>query len=53
MTITWQGHSCFLLEQDGFRVVIDPYTRVPGYPALELEAHDLRSDGPPDPSAAK
>lgn len=39
MTITWRGHSCFLLEEDGFRVVIDPYTRVPGYPALELEAH--------------
>lgn len=39
MTITWRGHSCFLLEQDGFRVVIDPYTRVPGYPALEMEAH--------------
>lgn len=39
MTITWWGHSCFLLEQDGFRVVIDPYTDVPGYPALELEAH--------------
>lgn len=39
MTITWRGHSCFLLEQDGFLVVIDPYTRVSGYPALELEAH--------------
>jgi len=39
MTITWQGHSCFLLEQDGFRVVIDPYTDIPGYPVLELEAH--------------
>lgn len=41
MTITWQGHSCFLLEQDGFRIVTDPYTGVPGYPALELEAHEV------------
>lgn len=41
MTITWQGHSCFLLEQDGFRIVTDPYTGVPGYPPLELEAHEV------------
>lgn len=39
MKITWLGHACFLLEQDGFRVVTDPYTRVPGYPDPRVEAH--------------
>ncbi|WP_369283907.1 MBL fold metallo-hydrolase [Oscillibacter sp. GMB15532] len=41
MTVTWLGHACFLLEQDGYRIVVDPYTGVPGYPALELEAHEV------------
>ncbi len=41
MTVTWLGHACFLLEQDGYRIVVDPYTGVPGYPALELEAHGV------------
>ena len=39
MKITWLGHSCFLLEQDGFRIVTDPYTGVPGYPDPRVEAH--------------
>lgn len=41
MNITWLGHACFLLEQDGYRVVTDPYTRVPGYPPLSVEANAL------------
>lgn len=41
MTVTWLGHACFLLEQDGYRIVVDPYTGVPGYPALDLEAHGV------------
>lgn len=39
MKITWLGHACFLLEQDGYRVVTDPYTGVEGYPPLAVEAH--------------
>ena len=39
MTVTWLGHACFLLEQDGYRIVTDPYTDIPGYPALQVEAH--------------
>lgn len=39
MKITWLGHACFLLEQDGYRIVLDPYTKVPGYPPLAVEAH--------------
>ena len=39
MRITWLGHACFLLEEDGYRIVTDPYTGVEGYPPLEAEAH--------------
>ena len=39
MKLTWLGHSCFLLEQDGYRIVLDPYTGVEGYPPLQAEAH--------------
>ena len=39
MKLTWMGHSCFLLEEDGYRVALDPYTDVPGYPPLHVEAH--------------
>lgn len=41
MKLTWLGHSCFLLEQDGFRIVTDPYKGVPGYPVLNVEAHEV------------
>ena len=39
MKLTWLGHSCFLLEQDGYRIVTDPYTGVEGYPPLSVSAH--------------
>ena len=39
MEITWLGHACFLLEQDGYRIVTDPYTGVEGYPPLRTAAH--------------
>lgn len=39
MKLTWLGHSCFLLEQDGYRLVTDPYTGVEGYPPLSVSAH--------------
>lgn len=38
MTITWLGHSCFMLEKDGFRVLLDPYRGVRGLPDIETEA---------------
>ena len=41
MKLTWLGHACFLLEQDGYRVVLDPYTDVPGYPPLQVQAHEV------------
>ncbi|MBP3493070.1 MAG: MBL fold metallo-hydrolase [Oscillospiraceae bacterium] len=38
MRLTWLGHACFTLESDGYKVVIDPYTDVPGCGALQVEA---------------
>lgn len=38
MTITWLGHSCFLLESGGFRALLDPYHEVQGLPDLSAEA---------------
>lgn len=38
MTITWLGHSCFMLEEEGFRVLLDPYRGVRGLPDIEAEA---------------
>ena len=32
MKITWLGHSCFTVESQGYRIVLDPYKdgSVPG-----------------------
>ena len=38
MKLTWLGHACFLLEADGYRIVTDPYTGVPGYPSLSVSS---------------
>jgi len=39
MTITWMGHSCFVIEQDGYRIAVDPYEGVDGYPPLHIAAN--------------
>ena len=39
MTITWLGHSCFALESDGYRIVIDPYQGVEGLPDISTSAN--------------
>lgn len=41
MTITWLGHSCFALEENGYRMVIDPYHDTTGYPDLHTQAHEV------------
>lgn len=38
MNITWLGHSCFILEAEGFRALLDPYHEVAGLPDVETEA---------------
>lgn len=41
MKLTWLGHACFLLEQDGYQILTDPYTGVEGYPPLRAAAHQV------------
>ena len=44
MKLTWLGHSCFLAEQDGYTILLDPYTGVEGYPSLagrRLRVHSV------------
>lgn len=41
MKLTWLGHACFLLEQAGYTILLDPYTGVEGYPPLETAAHQV------------
>jgi len=39
MFITWYGHACFKIESGDYSVVADPFTGVPGYDELQLEAN--------------
>lgn len=41
MKLTWLGHACFAVEQDGYRIVIDPYTEVVGHADVRTEAHEV------------
>lgn len=43
MKLTWLGHACFLVEQGGYRILLDPYTGVEGYPPL-LETASRAAD---------
>lgn len=39
--INWLGHSSFLIEKDGYKIVVDPYkdNMIPGLKNLSLKAH--------------
>lgn len=43
MKLTWLGHSCFLVESQGYRIVFDPYEpdSVPGYLPISVEADQV------------
>ena len=41
MKLTWLGHSCFVLEHDDYKIVMDPYKDVPGYPPLDVKANGV------------
>ena len=43
MTLTWLGHSCFLAESQGFRLILDPYEpgSVPGYQPISAQADQV------------
>ena len=38
LKLQFLGHSCFLLEADGLRILMDPYSPGTGYGTLDLEA---------------
>lgn len=41
--LTWHGHSCFTLEEDGYAIVLDPFGdgAVPGIGPLKLAAEEV------------
>ena len=42
MKITWQGHSCFILEAEGKSIIIDPF--LSGNPTARIKASDVKVD---------
>ena len=38
MKIVWLGHACFAVESAGFRLILDPFSGVPGLPDVCTEA---------------
>ena len=38
-TLTWHGHSCFTLEHDGTRILIDPW--IAENPAADIKPGDV------------
>lgn len=52
MKLFWLGHACFLLEQDGYTILLDPYTGVGGYPPLYQTAVRTVNPRPPKNDAA-
>ena len=41
MNITWLGHSCFLLEADGYQILLDPFEQVQGMADIHTQAHEV------------
>ena len=43
MTLTWLGHSCFLVESQGYQILLDPYApgSVPGFLPLSETADQV------------
>ena len=39
MKLTWLGHSCFLLESAGYRLILDPFEQVHSLPDTCAEAN--------------
>ena len=41
MKLTYYGHSCFILDVEGYKIALDPYHDVPGYGPLSIEANEV------------
>lgn len=40
MELIWRGHSCFILQTGGFRLMLDPYREVTGLPDIAGDTVD-------------
>ena len=41
VNVTWLGHACFMLECDGYKLVIDPFDKVDGYTTVSTSANEV------------
>ncbi len=41
MKLTYYGHSCFILDCDGYKIALDPFHEVPGYDSYTIEANEI------------
>ena len=41
MKITWLGHSCFTLESEGYRIILDPFKCVRGFKDISGEVNGI------------
>ena len=41
MKITWMGHACFVLESNGYRLMLDPYREVPGLEDISGQVNEV------------
>ena len=39
--ITYHGHACFTLENEAYKIVLDPFSGVNGYEDVNLEANEI------------
>ena len=46
MKLFWLGHACFLVEQDGYTILLDPYTGVEEFLELWPREQVHRLGGP-------
>lgn len=41
MKITWLGHSCFTLESEGYKIILDPFKCVRGFEDISGEVNGI------------
>ncbi len=41
MRLTWLGHASFMLESEGYQLVLDPFADVPGLKNVHIEADQV------------
>jgi len=41
MKLTWKGHACFVLENNGYQLILDPYREVPGLEDISGKVNEV------------